>query len=444
MGYHAKLSPSSAHRWMACPGSVHLIGNEPNAAGMPAMMGTAAHKIIETMIQNGEIDATEYHGYIILVQKVGVEEAEIYASDDPTAMQPRDGWFAFVCDDAMVSGVQMFIDEVERVKELLLFPEVYAERFLDMSWLDPRLGGTADVTLVEEFAWIDLFDYKNGRVIVEVEDNEQMKNYAVGLLHEHPDCVGVRVHLIQPNAQHEDGAIRPPVEYTADEIRLFEIVLKDAAEATTPSNAPRRAGEWCTYCPANTRCPEFDALAFNEAGADFAEDPYTLPVPDPLPDTDGFGRKTEEEDHAEYRANLARKARWIPLLDSWTKNLRANIMAELINKQDVPGWKLVRGRSNRAYIMDEDSTVQYMIANDIPFEYIYAKPKLKSPAQIEKLAIPGMNKAAIKAIVAPLVHKPEGKLAIALLNDAREAVEASTAEMDFATDPIEGDDGDFE
>ena len=445
MAFHAKLSPSSAHRWMNCAGSVKLIGDEPNAAGMPAMMGTAAHKVIETMIQNNETDASAYHGFIILVQKVGLEETEIYASDDPTAMKPREGWFAFVCDDTMVSGVQMFIDEVERVKETLLFPEVYAERFLDMSWLDFRLGGTADVTLVEEFSWIDLFDYKNGRVIVEVEDNEQMKNYAVGLLHEHPDCVGVRVHLIQPNAQHEDGAIRV-VKYTADEIRLFEIVLKSAAEATTPSNAPRRAGEWCTYCPANTRCPEFDELAKREALADFAEDPFELPVPEHVTeDDDGLGLGPEEyADEGAYLEALARKARWIPVLDAWMRSIRANIMSALINKQVVPGWKLVRGKTNRAYLNDEDSTVQYMVESGIPFEFLYAKPKLKSPAQIEKSPVPGMNKKAIKEIVAPLVHKPEGRLTIALDTDPREAVEGSTAELDFATDPIEGDEGDFE
>lgn len=409
------------------------------------MMGTAAHKIIETMILNEETDALAYHGFIILVQKVGFEETEIYVSDNPAAMQPRDGWFAFVADDAMISGVQMFIDEVERVKAELLFPEVYAERFLDMSWLDFRLGGTADVTLVDDGSFIELFDYKNGRVIVEVENNEQMKNYAVGLLHEHPECVGVRVHLIQPNAMHEDGAIRV-AEYTADEIRLFEIVLKNAAEATTPSNAPRRAGEWCTYCPANTRCPEFNELVKREALADFAKDPFELPVPQHVTEDDyGLGLGPEEyADEGAYLEALARKARWIPVLDAWAKSIRANIMSALINKQNVSGWKLVRGKTNRAYINDETETVEYLIANGIPYEHLYAKPKLKSPVQVEKSLIPGLKTAAIKKIVAPAVHKPEGRLAIALNMDPREAVEGSTAELDFATDPIEGDEGDFE
>ena len=242
MAKHSRLSPSSASRWMRCPGSIRLIGDETSTAGMPAMMGTAAHKVIEHMLKNGETNAEKYLGYIILVHGPGAEETQIFSSDDPLAMSPREGWFAFVCNDAMVYGVQTMIDEVERVRADMMEPELYTERFLDMTWLDSRLGGTADVTLVDLMDdYIHLFDYKNGRVVVEVVDNEQMKNYAVGLLHEHPDALGVVVHLVQPNASHEDGIIRT-ASYTRVELRAFEDELKKAADATSDPNAPLRAG----------------------------------------------------------------------------------------------------------------------------------------------------------------------------------------------------------
>ena len=209
MGHHARLSPSSASRWMNCPGSIRLIGDTPSTAGPAAMMGTAAHKVIEFMLQNGKTDASEFQGYIVQVHGPGTEESLIFAPGDPLALSEKPGWFAFPVNDQMVNGVQTMIDEVERVRGDMMEPTLYTERFLDMSWLDDRLGGTADVTLVDVFDdWIHLFDYKNGRVIVEVVDNEQMGNYAVGLLHEHPDKAGVVVHLVQPNASHEDGVIR--------------------------------------------------------------------------------------------------------------------------------------------------------------------------------------------------------------------------------------------
>jgi hypothetical protein len=53
------------------------------------------------------------------------------------------------------------IDEHNRIiEDECLDPVVYTERFLNMAWLDDRLGGTADDTIVDN-SWIHLLDYKN-------------------------------------------------------------------------------------------------------------------------------------------------------------------------------------------------------------------------------------------------------------------------------------------
>ena len=447
MAVHAKLSPSSAKRWMNCAGSVAKIGDEPSTAGMPAMMGTAGHKVIEFMLQNNKLDANEFHGNIVVVKKDGDEETEIHLSDAPYMLNPdatpRVGWFAFPVNDEMVYGVQTMIDEVERVKAELVEPVLYTERFLDGSWLDSRLGGTADVTLVEEIPeWIHLFDYKNGRVIVEVTD-EQMKNYAVFLLHEHPGALGVVVHLVQPNGQHEEGIIRS-VMYTADELKMFEIQMKEAADATAVPNAPLRAGDWCMYCAAKTYCEAFASQAKNEAYADFAEDPpedEKLPVPTLKEAQDmGLIPVAETYDNGDdYRAALERKARWVPLFDQWAKDIHGRIQSELLNGNAVGDWKLVRGKSNRVLSPDE-VTVQKVL-NDkwgIPDEYLFNAPKMKSPAQLEKTAIPGKDKKAIKSIVASVSKKPLGRVVIAPGSDAREAIDSGLVGADeFAADPAD-------
>jgi hypothetical protein len=398
-------------------------------------MGTAAHKVIEVMLANGETDASAYHNRVILVHGPGTEETIILEPDQ--AFGVGEGWFMFVCDDVMVAGVQMMIDEVERVKADLFDPVLYTERFLDGAWLDPRLGGTADVTLIEPGAWIHLFDYKNGRVVVEVTGNEQMKNYGVFLLHEHPDALGVIVHLVQPNAAHEDGFIRTET-YTADELKMFEIQLKEAADAVTPPNAPLRAGDWCVYCPAKDRCPAFDALMLAEAAVDFAEDPSD-PIPTPmLVDSDEVDGAEVYRDPDEYRAALARRARWIPLMDQAARDIRAKILAELMNQQTVGDWKLVRGKSNRVF-PDEIAAQTHFNEQGIGDEHLFEPAKLKSPAKIEKLGkATGIKPAVLKKIVAEVAHKPEGKISIAPGTDAREALDPATvASQDFADDPAE-------
>jgi hypothetical protein len=425
---------------MNCAGSVNLTADVPNSAGPAAWLGTAAHKVIETMLQNNETDATEYHGRVILVHIPGEEETLILAPGAPIPPENlKAAWHMFVCDDDMVAGVQMMIDEVERWKEIVFDPMLYTERFLDGAWLDPRLGGTADVTLVEPGGWIHLFDYKNGRVIVEVKDNEQMKNYGVFLLHEHPDATGVHVHLVQPNASHEDGCIRDE-KYTADELKLFEITLKEAADATTPKNAPLRAGDWCTYCAGKDMgCEAYEALMRQEAFVDFAEDPAE-PIPTPelveLDEEEPAAGKYADGD--EYREALARRARWIPLMDQSSRDIRGKILAELTNGHAVGDWKLVRGKSNRMY-PDEAAAQQHFNENGISDDHLFNAPELKSPAQVEKLGkATGIKTAVLKKIVAEVAIKPPGKISIAPGTDARQALDpGAVIGEDFADDPAE-------
>ncbi len=436
MAFHAKLPPSGAHRWMNCAGSVNLIGDEPGTAGVEAMRGTAAHKVVETMLQNGERDANDYHHFNILVH---LDTGGTLLYSPGSEVPVKKDWHLFICDDTMVAGVQMMLDEVDRVVEDCFDPELFTERFLNMSWLDDRLGGTADVTIADP-DWIHLLDYKNGRVLVEVKDNEQMKNYAVGLLHEHPEARGVTVHLVQPNGIHEDGCIREE-SYTADELKLFELQMKKAADATAKPNALRRAGDWCQYCPAKIRCPEFEAVALAEAGMDFASDPAEVP-PSVFDDSDDE-LAVIDDGGVMYRDSLARKAKWIPVLDQWVRDIKKAIFTELMNERDVPGKKLVHGKSNRAW-GDKDNIAGQLIAAGVPEDQVYTDPKVKSPAQIEKVRPPGMKPAVIKKIVAEFAFKPLGRITVADADDAREAVDpASAAAADFAGDDA-AEDGDFE
>lgn len=55
---HARLSPSSAERWMTCPGSVKLAEGIEDKGSSYAAEGTAAHELAEHILR-GEMPPPE-------------------------------------------------------------------------------------------------------------------------------------------------------------------------------------------------------------------------------------------------------------------------------------------------------------------------------------------------------------------------------------------------
>jgi hypothetical protein len=177
----------------------------------------------------------------------------------------------------------------------------------------------------------------------------------------------------------------------------------------------------------------------DEALADFAEEPpEAIAVPE-LVEVEADDPANEKyADGAAYRAALARRAKWIPLMDQAARQIRGRIQAELLNSEEVGDWKLVRSKSNRAF-PDQAAAQTHFNEHGIGDEHLFTEPKLKSPAQIEKLSKPlGIKLKALKEIVNAVAVKPPGKISIAPGNDDREALDPGTAAgEDFADDPAE-------
>jgi hypothetical protein len=73
MNLHAKLSPSGAHRWMACPGSVTLEADFPDTSSAYAREGTAAHELAAMVLEDPSSTANHYVGKKIAFDDHGEE-----------------------------------------------------------------------------------------------------------------------------------------------------------------------------------------------------------------------------------------------------------------------------------------------------------------------------------------------------------------------------------
>jgi DNA polymerase len=217
---HAPLAPSSAHRWIACPGSVlaeRLAPPSPVSAF--AEEGTEAHRIF----------------------------AECLLNSVPVASLTKDS---------------ALIDPLRHA--LFLAADVVAGRpFLVEQKLEPlpglpKIWGTADVIIFDQHGRVvAIVDLKFGAGIAIEANAIQLQIYALLAAQQYgasPD--GITVHIIQPRREHIRGPHRPHHLTTGDLHQLVDH-LTTAVQASEEPNAPRIAGSWCRFCAAAATCPEY-------------------------------------------------------------------------------------------------------------------------------------------------------------------------------------------
>jgi hypothetical protein len=400
MGTHAKLSPSSAERWFNCAGSLNLIATLPESAfkgNKYSVEGVVAHQLAEDFV-TGEVDL------LTLTSRVG-----------ETVMQEG---FEVEITDAMIEGVIEYADHITSIRKAMPHrsaPVVaLAEVRAIASSVDAEVYGTADYVLYQKGNELHVLDFKYGKGVVEAEENKQGLIYLVGAQDTEAGTAFDKVffHIVQPRARHNEGSARP-WQLPKGRLDAFRKELAAAVARTKDQKAPRVAGPWChkTFCPALAYCAEARGALEGGVQAVFTK----IPAPPSKEVALGMHLPPVEKMTVEQ---LGRALDWEDFLDSFMEACRERMHAELLKDPNASAeYKLVEGKTNRSWGVEGEVETAFAMLGDDRYNR-----KLKSPAQMEKLA--GKEEVAKYAVKLP------GRLTVAKMSDKRQA--ATTAPGDAA------------
>lgn len=259
---HSRLAASASGRWIRCPGSIAYIEflkkenkiPSDNFSGPAARLGTAVHKLIEHCVE------TEIHPSWL---SKGNIKSILSHEEDTKGIE---------IDDKALQGAVTCYERVELIRPE--FDELFAEKKYDLSFLyDIDVGGTCDISGFKENGLLGIEDYKNGRTVVEVEDNYQLYIYALGAYHNENEWYNfksVRATIIQPNASHKEGRIRCDT-YSIDHLRRWEEKkLAPAIDLIAKDTATLIPGPvQCTWCDARHLCEANAKQSLHMAQIDF-------------------------------------------------------------------------------------------------------------------------------------------------------------------------------
>lgn len=367
---HATLSPSSADRWMTCPGSVVLSEGIVDEGSDYAAEGSAAHEIAAMCLTSGN-NADAYVGRLV---EIGAREIEVTAD--------------------MAEHIQVYVDHVRnRVADwtnLGAAVTLEVEQRVPIGHLTGEEGaeGTADAVLIAELpdgrVVIEVIDLKFGRgVEVEATDNRQLRLYALGAIEKFGmvwTFTDARVAISQPRIS------RTAAEWDVDilELQAFGEQIKQAADRVRSAQAcvtdpdfeelflqPSEKG--CKWCKVKGTCPKLAQHVATTVLDDF-EDLTQAGVEQAIKDVP-----------ARSDDNLANAMACVDTIEDWCKAVRADVERRLLAGGQVPGFKLVEGRAGARKWADEAQAEAVLKSMRLKQEAMY-EFKLISPTTAEKLA----------------------------------------------------------
>lgn len=376
---HAKLSASSAFRWINCPGSVALADQLPAPRSSAyADEGTLAHALAELKLRKFLGDAGDYDKELAQIQ------ANEYYNGE---MEEATNFYA--------ETVQERLAAAGADAELMI-----EQQFSLTNWV-PEGFGTSDAVIIGGNV-IEVIDLKYGKgVKVDAVNNPQLRLYGLGasaLFGDLYDFDTVRTTIIQPRLDHVSTEEQPLKELL---LWAEENVAPRAAMALDGTDY-LATGDWCRFCPAKAVCRKRA-----EYNLELARDEFKAP---PLLTGEEIGevlRRAEE-------------------IQKWTSDVQDYALEQALAGKHFDGWKLVEGRSNRKYA-DDLKVAETLVAAGYDEAMLYER-KLYGITAMEKI----VGKKKLMATLGDLIVKPAGRPVLVPESDKRRAINTTeAAKADF-------------
>lgn len=436
--YHARLSPSSAHRWSSCTASVGAQDGIANEGSEASRRGTACHLLLEEMLLHPETDPQSYLGQVLYYPARGEPSWMLVSEHASAAVIGRMVTLEidqeiidiaaaarnYVLERVALTGAEMFVEQAVPIGQFT--GEEGATGRTDVTLVYGRTvevidlkGGRGRVTAYEvlEAAHIDFITSKP--VPERVRANLQLACYALGtieklsLFYEFDDVI---MTIVQPALNHVST-----YSCSIAELREVEEFLREKANETRTNPQFNPTPDNCHFCRASGNCqPQTDMV--------------TRLTMEGFDDNDVKPRQVDE-------MSLGQAYSLLPLVYDWAKAITERVYQRLFNGERVQradgiGYKLVAGKKGAREWKNEAEAEAELRRMRLKREQIY-KQKLISPTDAEKLSkapkakkgeeptAPVLGPTQWKKVQA-LITQDEGRPAIALETDPKPAVAIAT------------------
>lgn len=357
MTAHSVLAPSSAYRWIACPGSAQLAALYPEQETEQSREGTAAHWIGAELLTTGLVLSDVAPNGVVLT-------------------------------DEMHKSAQVWVDHVLRTVgqgggQLLI------EQRVNIARIHPECFGTPDSRLwLHSVGHLHVWDFKHGHDPVEAVGNWQLILYVCGILDElgidglSDQHLTVHMHVVQPRAFRGTGPIQTWTVKASD-LRGYFNTARQAAHVAMSPNAPTKAGTWCLYCPARHDCPTLQKAVLASLTYVGGSAPDRLGA-------EAAGRELE----------LLRFAQ--TLIKSRLTGREADVESRITRGEQVPGWTIDHPQGKQRFAVDKDTVL--LLGDMAGVDLRKPEDVVTATQALEKFKAAGVDGSVIR----PYIERPRG------------------------------------